>query len=74
MWLVEYTDEFGEWWAMLAETQQEDLLEEHGPALGRPTVDTIEGSRHLNMKELRIASNGQLRVLFAFDPRRTAIR
>ena len=78
-WDVEYTDQFGEWWAMLSETQQEDLaarvalLEEQGPSLGRPTVDTIDRSRHPNMKELRVASSGHWRVLFAFDPRRMAI-
>lgn len=41
--------------------------------LGRPRVDLIKGSRHKNMKELRISSGGALRILFAFDPRRTAI-
>lgn len=40
--------------------------------LGRPLVDTIRGSRHANMKELR-PPGGNLRVLFAFNPRRTAI-
>jgi hypothetical protein len=49
-----------------------DQLEEGGPALGRPAVDTIKGSRHKNMKELR-SRGGHLRVLFAFDPRRQAI-
>ncbi|MFN8232680.1 MAG: type II toxin-antitoxin system RelE/ParE family toxin [Actinomycetota bacterium] len=49
-----------------------EFLEERGPALGRPFVDTIKSSRHANMKELiPMASN--IRVLFAFDPRRTAI-
>jgi hypothetical protein len=43
-----------------------------GPALGRPLVDTVHQSRHANMKELRPPSSN-LRVLFAFDPRRTAI-
>jgi hypothetical protein len=47
-----------------------ELLEERGPALGRPVVDTIEGSRHPNMKELRA---GTMRALFAFDPLRQAI-
>lgn len=43
-----------------------------GPALGRPWVDTLDGSRHQHMKELR-PRGGHLRVLFAFDPHRTAI-
>ena len=47
-----------------------ELLEEHGPGLGRPVVDSIHGSRHPNMKELRA---GSMRALFAFDPLRQAI-
>jgi hypothetical protein len=47
-----------------------ELLEEHGPSLGRPVVDSIRGSRHPNMKELRA---GSMRALFAFDPLRQAI-
>ena len=52
-----------------------DLLEERGPQLGRPIVDTVVGSRHKNMKELRPGSTGrsELRVLFAFDSNRSAI-
>jgi len=49
-------------------------LEKVGPQLGRPRVDTLKGSRHANMKELRFdASDGVWRVAFAFDPRRKAI-
>lgn len=46
-----------------------------GPGLGRPLVDTIVGSRHNNMKELRPGSSGrsEVRILFAFDPQRRAI-
>ena len=47
-----------------------ELLEERGPGLGRPVVDSIIGSRHTNMKELRA---GSMRALFAFDPQRRAI-
>lgn len=47
-----------------------ELLAECGPGLGRPVVETITGSRHSNLKELR---SGTLRVLFAFDPVRQAI-
>lgn len=47
------------------------LLRERGPELGRPFVDTLKGSRHPNMKELRPTRT--VRVCFAFDPRRTAI-
>ena len=45
---------------------------EHGPTLGRPYADTIQGSRYANMKELR-PRGGTIRILFAFDPRRVAI-
>lgn len=52
-----------------------EVLAEHGPGLGRPLVDSIVGSRHKNMKELRPGSSGrsELRSLFVFDPERRAI-
>jgi hypothetical protein len=68
---------FEAWWETLNEEVQEaidaavELLEERGPALGRPLADNMHQSRHPNMKELRPASS--TRVLFAFDPRRVAI-
>ena len=77
-WEIEYTDEFDEWFDRLGEEAQEDValavekLEERGPALPRPLADTVEGSRHSNMKELRPLGTN-IRVLFAFDPRRIAI-
>src|SRR5947208_3384077 len=50
------------------------VIQEFGPQLGRPRVDTLKGSRHANMKELRFsAAGGEWRVAFAFDPRRRAI-
>jgi len=49
-----------------------EALEDRGPALGRPFVDVIQASRHAHMKELR-PRGGNIRVMFAFDPRRTAI-
>jgi hypothetical protein len=50
------------------------LLAEFGSNLGRPTVDTLKGSRHANMKELRFSwLGGVWRVAFAFDPKRQAI-
>jgi hypothetical protein len=75
-WPVEVTNEFEAWYAGLAETDREavnaavDALEERGPGLGRPLVGEIGGSRHGQLKELRI---GTIRILFRFDPRRTAI-
>ncbi len=77
MWDVEYTDEFGDWFEQLDEEDQEaviarvELLEARGASLGRPAVDHVHQSRHPNMKELR--AERALRMLFAFDPRRTAI-
>jgi hypothetical protein len=80
MWDVEYTDEFGEWWETLTFTEQTAvdasvrLLVRLGPQLARPHVDTVKGSRHSNMKELRTQCQGRpLRSFFAFDPRRSAI-
>lgn len=79
-WDVEYTDEFGAWWNDLNEAEQEDtafvvrLLEERGPQLGYPYSSSIERSNHGNMRELRVQHQGRpYRVLYAFDPRRTAI-
>ncbi|WP_229608841.1 type II toxin-antitoxin system RelE/ParE family toxin [Pseudomonas putida] len=56
---------------LLAQLQ---LLACCGPALGRPRVDTLKGSRHSNMKELRFSvGNGVWRIAFAFDPSRFAV-
>lgn len=50
------------------------LLEREGPRLGRPHADTLSGSKHGNMKELRCnAADGVWRIAFAFDPKREAI-
>jgi hypothetical protein len=50
------------------------LLRRFGPTLGRPHCDTLKGSKHPNMKELRFTLfDGAWRVAFAFDPRRSAI-
>lgn len=78
VWEVEYTDEFGEWWDSLSTEVQDaivsvvEILEERGPGLRRPLTGPITTSRHKNMKEL-IPPAGNIRILFAFDPRRTAI-
>ncbi len=79
-WGVEYTDQFESWWHSLSEAEQAEidskvaLLEEQGPLLPRPHADVIASSRHSNMKELRgKVSERYLRVLYAFDPRRTAL-
>lgn len=75
-WAVEIGDEFEpEFDALHQEVQAEilalaRLLQQFGP----PRADTLNGSRHANMKELRFsAANGEWRVAFAFDPKREAI-
>jgi hypothetical protein len=79
-WTVEFHDEFDPEFDALPEQVQDELLaqlvllEKIGPALGRPRVDTLKGSEHANMKELRFAAGGgEWRVAFAFDPRRRAM-
>src|SRR5262245_27612673 len=77
---VEYTDEFEVWWDSLSEDEQVEigakveLLQEYGPILPRPHADVIASSRHPKMKELRgKVEERHLRVLYAFDPTRTAL-
>ncbi len=79
-WTVLFHDEFEAEFEALVEDLQDELLAHakllatFGPNLGRPTVDTLKGSRHSNMKELRFSWSGQVwRVAFAFDPQRQAI-
>lgn len=69
-WLDSLDD--GSWKQVMAAI---GILEDRGPQLGRPLVDTVTASRHKNMKELRPGSSGQteLRILFAFDPERQTI-
>jgi hypothetical protein len=50
------------------------LLRRFGPQLRRPHCDTLNGSKHANMKELRFTlPDGEWRIAFAFDPERQAI-
>jgi len=79
-WTVRFHEDFDKEFARLPEAVQDELLahsmvlEQFGPTLGRPRVDTLKGSRHANMKELRFdAEDGVWRVAFAFDPKREAI-
>ncbi len=77
-WEVEYTQEFEAWWQEIDGEDQEQItaavhiLQDAGPGLRRPLVGSIEASHHANMKEL-IPAAGNIRILFAFDPRRAAI-
>jgi len=80
MWKVGTTASFDEWFAVLGVEEQVEviakveLLKLLGPQLRRPHADTLKGSRHANMKELRADTSGAvLRIAFAFDPNRSAI-
>ena len=79
-WTVLFYDAFDAEFQALSEGLQDELLAharllgKFGPNLGRPTVDSLKGSQHANMKELRFGwDNGVWRVAFAFDPKRRAI-
>lgn len=79
-WDIEGTDEFDQWLDGLDDAERArviaavDYLELKGPSLGAPHTSGIHSSRHPRMRELRIQHLGRpLRVLYAFDPRRTAI-
>jgi len=80
MWKVATTDDFDQWFTELSEVAQAEviakveLLKLLGPRLGRPHADTLNGSKHANLKELRADSAVHvLRIAFAFDPERTGI-
>ena len=79
-WTVDAHDDFAIEFGGFPEDVREEiasrarLLEELGPAMGRPHCDTLKGSRYPNMKELRFSTVGGVwRLAFAFDPRRHAI-
>ena len=77
-WDVQFYPGFETWVDSLEQSDTEALLvalrvrRDEGPALGRPLVDSVVGSRHANMKELRPGSTGrtEVRALFAFDRNR----
>jgi len=79
-WSVLFHDDFEAEFMELHEDLQDELLAhatllaEFGPNLGRPTVDTLKGSTHTNMKEMRFGWKGEVwRVAFAFDPKRQVV-
>jgi hypothetical protein len=80
-WEIRVTDEILVWITTLDEKSKAqvvdaiDRLAEGGPGLGRPLVDRLEGSQVHNLKELRPGSAGrsEIRLLFVFDPWRSAI-
>src|SRR5579863_4005144 len=79
-WTVEFHDDFEPEFLALESAVQDallavaKLLADYGPQLGRPYADTLKGSKHANMKELRFeAADREWRAAFAFDPQRKAI-
>lgn len=79
-WQIEEHEKYMEWFEVQEEALQDEilavvgLLKREGPLLSRPYADTIESSKYPNMKELRVQYRGEpWRILFAFDPIRSAI-
>lgn len=79
-WSIEFHPVFANEYEEFSEAVQNSLLselgllEKYGPQLNRPHVDTLNASRHANMKELRFSADGGVwRAAFAFDPARKAI-
>ncbi|GAA1875972.1 type II toxin-antitoxin system RelE/ParE family toxin [Myceligenerans crystallogenes] len=79
MWEIVLLDEVEDWFLRLVKDQDPlaehiqaavNQLEQVGPSLGRPTADSIKGSRIHNLKELRAST---VRILFVFDPARNAV-
>lgn len=80
LWEILFHKEFEKWFDAQEPGVQEaiashlDVLEEEGPRLGRPYVDTLKDSNYPNLKELRVQHLGRpFRILFAFDPKRQAV-
>jgi len=79
-WKVAFDEDFFAWLqgeedrVRIAILKRIELLAQIGPSLGRPHVDTVQGSAYPNMKELRVQIGGDpWRIFFAFDPKRSAI-
>ena len=80
MWTIKTTNTFDEWFDILDDIDRTNVLssmivlQERGPMLSRPYADTVKGSCHSNMKELRVQSKGDpIRAFFAFDPKRKGV-
>ena len=65
-WTVILHDDFDDELALLAKDLQDEvlahvsLLAQFGHNLGRPATDTLKGSRHPNMKEMRFDWSGEV--------------
>ena len=73
------TDEFAAWYHALSESHQTavmrivDLLEALGTKLGFPYCSDLKGTE-LPLRELRVKTKGsQIRIAYAFDPKRQAV-
>jgi hypothetical protein len=78
-WTIRTTNDVRQWLRALRQSDPQtyrsvnvavDMLAENGPGLGRPLVDTLQGSTISNLKEPRPRSgrDASIRVLFVFDP------
>ena len=79
-WEIELTEECEEWYLSLSDAEAEsvafvvDLLASRGPQLKMPYSSQIKGTQFGQLRELRIQHEGRpYRILYAFDPRRTAL-
>ena len=80
-WKVVTVEYFDDWFLGLDASEQQHVLaatlvlEQFGPALGRPYVDSLKGTDKVkNLKELRVQHKSKpFRVFFAFDPLRQAV-
>jgi hypothetical protein len=79
-WTIIFHEAFRDWLYEQEEDVQDSifagigLLKQEGPLLGRPYVDTLQGSQYPNLKELRVQHGGEpWRILFAFDTIRQAV-
>lgn len=79
-WPIEVTESFVRWLGALRSgarvrvVAKVELLRRLGPNLPFPHSSGVKQSRHSHMRELRIKHKGrQIRVLYAFDPTRTAV-
>ena len=83
-WAVKVTDEYAAWFTALIKqdldsatqvAQAVAALREEGPTLGRPLVDRLKATKIHHLKELRPGAKGrsEIRIIFAFDPTRSAL-
>ena len=80
VWTVEYTDEFGAWYARLGAPSQDaidravHLIEARGPELPPPHSFGLAGARHPHLRELRVdGARSKLSIFYAADSRNTVI-